>query len=64
MRSTRSLRADPSMYLDLLTLKPAQTNWAAITGFVSQLQQIDVQMGAPVALDIAHGKIVQQTSLV
>ncbi len=53
--------AKPDMYLDLLTLKPAQTNWLEITKFVSQLQQIDVQMGAPVVLDIAHAKILQQS---
>ena len=56
--------ADPSHYLDLLTLKPAATNWAAIQTFVSQLQQIDVQFGPSVSLDIAIAKIVQQASLV
>ncbi len=55
--------ADPSMYFDLLTLKPAQTNWIEITNFVSQLQKIDVQVGAPVVLDMAHAKIVQQSSV-
>lgn len=56
--------ADPSIYLDLLTIEPAETNWSAIVKFVSQLTDTDVQIGAPVALDIAHAKIVQQVSLV
>jgi hypothetical protein len=52
--------ADPSLYVDLQTLRPTLTNWIEITHFVSQLQKIDVQIGSPVVLDIARATIVQQ----